>query len=548
MNNIVKKLKDRNITSQIKYYGLNDMATGFEIKNIVENYDLYIELIDGIKQNINSVNDYINYLYIKCLSKYRETLPIVREDLKSKVESIIVKAEQLFVEYKEADLAKYIAKNYKKILADEFEELYIKHDVIDYTIELMYKYCNKDNDAIEYIIKNYSYKVYDNFNSFKKIFDESPDLYYYDLLLNEEMLKKDSSFRLDEIMVVLKHLKEKNGTKYNEKINILIDMFRNETFNATDDDVMKKYFRLRDFIKLLEELKHPKCYEFKKEFKNQTAIKDEYILKKGQEHSFTIDINPIIEILKNEKLEWYIKSLALTHTQSGKSKISVFEILMKNSGKKGIIDYVTSNINTDSTFTYSLINSLSITLLYGKYALNYMLSNETMLNNLLAYIIMGINNYFKDDSIYFNKEKVELDINMLYDGLIELKVAYKSKNDIKIKRIIYGLEVQLCGIIEKTLRTVYREINKEQEFIPFDSISLNSLLKQESLNKKLGMGNCQCIQYLLSRRDGNIGKNTRNNFTHYNDDIYSELNIDTILEALYILLIISNTLLCIKKD
>lgn len=547
MENIIKILKDRNISTNIKYYGTGDMATGFEIKNIINNYELYNEILDSISPAIKDIDDYINYLYLKCLKKYREAIPIVRDDIKDNIENIVLKVEKIYERYKEEDLARFISKNYKKILTNEYKELYIKHDVIDYTIEYMCKYCNKDNKAIEYIIQNYSYIVYDNFESFKKVFDDSKKLYYYDLLLTEEKLKKDSSFRLEEISYVLNHLKRKNEEKYKEKAGILIELYRRETFNATTDDVMNKHFNLRDIIKVLSELKHPKCYEFEKEYDKQKELLDEYILKNGHEQVYSIDIRPIVEIMEKKDVEWYIKALSMTHLKKQKKLVCLFEDIMKNAGKKGIVDYVSTNVGTDDTFTYSLINTLSIALLHGKYVMNYMISDNSRLNDLLAYIIMGLDHYFKDDSMYFDREQIELDINMIFDALKELNEAYDNKNEIRIKRIIYGLEVQLCGIIEKILRIVYRDINKEQEYISFDSVTLKSLLNQPTIQKELGRGTCQCIQYLLSKRDGNIGKNTRNNFTHYNDKIYGNLNLDTILETIYILLIISNTLLCKKK-
>lgn len=547
MSNIIKELKDRNITSQIRYYGKNDMASGFEIKNIVDNYNLYNGLIDSIKPIIKSSDDYINYLYIRCIKEYRELLDIVRDDLKERIEAFITKIESLFTQYDEGDLARFIISNYKKVLSNEYEGLYIKHDVIEYTIEYMCKYCNDNKNAIEYIIKNYSYIVYDNFDSFKKMFDKSDNLYYYDLLLSAEKLKKDSSFRLEKIKNVLLHLKTKSESKYDEKANLLVKIYKEETFNASIDDIMNKHFMLSDFIKVLSQLKHPSCHEFEIEFKDQKKIMDEYMHEKGHEQVFYIDIKPVIEIMEKKEIEWYIKSLSMTHTKKGKKLISIFESIMGKSGKKGIADFVTSNIETDDTFTYTTINTLSIGLLHGKHILNYMISDNSRLNDLLAYVMMGLDNYFKDESMYFDREKFELDINMIFDAIKELNEAYREKNDIKIKRIIYGLEVQLCGVIEKTLRVIYREINKEQVYIPFDSVSLRSLLNQPSLQKEIGQGNCQCIQYLLGKREGNISKNTRNDFTHYNDEIYDKLNLDTVLEALYILLVISNTLLCNQK-
>lgn len=50
--------------------------------------------------------------------------------------------------------------------------------------------------------------------------------------------------------------------------------------------------------------------------------------------------------------------------------------------------------------------------------------------------------------------------------------------------------------------------------------------------------------YLLSHKG--IGKNLRNDFAHYNEKIYDKLTYDTVLESLYFLILVSNSLL-IKK-
>ena len=63
--------------------------------------------------------------------------------------------------------------------------------MIDYTIEFILQYCSKEKEILKYVITNFSYKVYDNFDSFKKLFNGSENLEYYELLLTEELMKKD---------------------------------------------------------------------------------------------------------------------------------------------------------------------------------------------------------------------------------------------------------------------------------------------------------------------------------------------------------------------
>ena len=62
--NIIKLLKDNDVTSKIRYYGINDMATGFEVKNILQNSELIGNYLKGIKCTINNLDEYIDFLYL----------------------------------------------------------------------------------------------------------------------------------------------------------------------------------------------------------------------------------------------------------------------------------------------------------------------------------------------------------------------------------------------------------------------------------------------------------------------------------------------------
>ena len=273
---------------------------------------------------------------------------------------------------------------------------------------------------------------------------------------------------------------------------------------------------------------------------------DEYLKHHGKSIPFEINIKPIIDVLENDKKEWYTKSLSITHTTDKENTsqiISNLEYAYKYFARSKLTDFISTNKDTDDVFTFSVLNNLSLTMMCGKHVIFYIMNDDNKLNDLFAYILRDADIYFGQDCLYFNMETFEIDINMLFDAFKELRNAIEQNDDIKIKWKIYATEMLLCGIIEKLLRNIYYEKTKNEKFVSFDSLTIGSLIKTKELKSEMGEFNCLCLEYYLSKREGNIGNNNRNDFGHFNDNMYSKLTIDTVLEELYFLLTISNSLL-----
>lgn len=327
-------------------------------------------------------------------------------------------------------------------------------------------------------------------------------------------------------------------------MEIIIKLVKDENFNTTETRVMHTYHIIKNMKKILAELEHKCFYEFEEELKKQEKILEEYLEKNGHSTKFEISIKPVVEIYEDDAKEWYQKSLVITHTLDKKNRsklISNLEYSIKYFKRSTIADMVSTNHETNDMFTYSVINNLSISMMEGKYAINYMLLDDRRLNDLLSYIFAGVNKYLGYDSLYYDSEKFELDLNMLFNAILEFKSASSCKDDIKTKWLIYCIETQLCGIIEKILRNVFYEKTKEDKYINVKNATLGSLLESKEIVEVIGKNNCKCIQYYLLNCDG-VGRNSRNDFSHYSDDLYDKLIYDTILESLYLLLMISNIL------
>ena len=247
--------------------------------------------------------------------------------------------------------------------------------------------------------------------------------------------------------------------------------------------------------------------------------------------------------------DWVMHGLGFeSKDKKDKSKlISNLDYTIKYCEKSQIMDVVSTNIHADKKFTYSVINNLSISMMQGKYSIDYMLHDDNRLNDLLSYIFAGINIYFGENSLYYNAMQFELDLNMLFNALNEFKKASSDKDEIKTKWLVYSIETQLCGIIEKTLRNIFYDKAKVNKYVNSKFATLGNLITSDEVIDVIGKNNCDCIEYYLLDRNG-VGKNLRNIFSHYDDMIYDKLIYDIILESLYLLLVISNTLLLVSNN
>lgn len=82
--NIVELLKAKESTVTLLYYGKNDMASGFQVKTLVDNFDVINNYYRNNTLKVDNLDDYIDYIFIDTFSQLKEILPMVRDDLKKK--------------------------------------------------------------------------------------------------------------------------------------------------------------------------------------------------------------------------------------------------------------------------------------------------------------------------------------------------------------------------------------------------------------------------------------------------------------------------------
>lgn len=547
MSNIIDVLKEHRVVPGTVYYGINGLTSEFGIRNLLGIEEVILEYFnDDYITKIDSVDDYIDYLFLRSYFNQIDSITIEDKDVRESLKKLYDALNPLYTGFKVSQITKFIKYNYLDIFSYDGERS-LKRDLESFTIQFIANYFSRDNEIVSYVISNYSYMVLDNYDLYKGAFKNNHSL--YDILLSEDFIKKNLLLRLSKIAIVLSHLKEIDKNLYIVKVNIMINVVKDEFFNKTADDLYQSITVIKNVVEVLKSLKHNKYYEFKEELQKQRKLMDDYIREHGKSYSFSIDIKPIIKLYEDKEKDWTIRSLLVTHSLDKKKNklVSILEHIIEN-GERSLLDYVSSvNSNTDPFFTVSVVNNLDITMLFGKHLMDYMIHDNLRLKEFLSFIYAGIENYFEGDALYYNADQYNHDFDFLYNAFIELKEALRTEEEYLIKWRIYCIELLLCGLIEKTLRNVYYELTKSERCLVSSEMVLSNLLKSEEVIREIGDTNCKCLEYYLLDKNG-VGKNNRNIFAHYDERIYNKLIYDTVLEELFLLSVLSNTLLlhCIK--
>ena len=90
--NILDTLKKERESVSIYYYGKDDMASGFQVKTLIDKYKTIKAYYDDNDFNVDTLDDYIDYIFVDIFSKLEELEPIINpsiiEDFKNSIEYI----------------------------------------------------------------------------------------------------------------------------------------------------------------------------------------------------------------------------------------------------------------------------------------------------------------------------------------------------------------------------------------------------------------------------------------------------------------------------
>lgn len=545
--NIVELLKAKENTVTLLYYGKNDMASGFQVKTLIDNFDDINNYYNTKTLNIDNLDDYIDYIFIDTFSQLKEILPMVRDDLKKKVSTAINDIIAVKERYKKRDINKYIKNNYEIILSREKLKQYElrAYEIIEYSLNYIksnFQYFKENYELYKYIVENYAYKIFYNFNDYRDIFMKYPEL--NDVLFSKQIIEGQMSTKIKDLKDALKMIKKNNVKLFKDSIGIVYNMVKKRSFNTDIEKVMYTYDDIKETMRLFEALGENALYdEFNEELRKQDIILNDYIVKNGYHSKFEISINDLVKVFEDEKLSWEIKSLMITHTRRNNKMCSRIQSAIENKVQSQLIDKIGStNIDVNDYFTYSVQNHLSITMILGKSMINYMLSDDYRFKELINYMFAGIANYIEQNNI--DIPNIDDDFNMLNYALKNLLIENQKeeRDNLVCEYWNYNVLHLSIGIIEKVLREICYKFIIVNKYIPYKNLTIDNILSLPETENFMGQANIRAFRYYLTSYN-TVGKNLRNDICHYNNNIKEICTYENVLEVIYILLTISNELL-----
>lgn len=543
--NIINFLKEQKASASLTYYGKDDMATVYQIKVLVDHEQEINEYYNKKSFDINNIDDYIDFLFVDMYSKLSEIIPLVRDDIKDKVQIEVNYLNDIRKKYRDSDCNKYIKNNFGTVLNIESLKKYDLrvYEIIDITLNYIkdnFKVFKENKNIYEYIVENYAYKIFYNFNEYRKIFDKYPE--FYNILFSEEILKGQMYTKISHLEDALKVIKIKDIELYNDTINLILKIIKERSFNTNLEKVMYTFNDIKATRKLFEKIGEKSYIEIYNEEKKQEIILDEYIHKNGHKSSFEINIKDFVSVYENKEINWEIKSLMITHGRYNKKMVSRFESVLSKKREKNLIDLVSTNIPTNEYFTYSIQNELSIMMMFGKLMIQYMLFEDDRFEELMNYLFAGIANYTEKFNI--DIPNIEDDFNMISFTLKNLvnENKRKEKDKLIIQLCNYNAIHLIVGVFEKIIRELYYKNVQMKKYVPKEKLTLENIFKAEELDNMLGQANKKAFQYFLTS-DNFVGNNLRNDVCHYNNNIYEVCTLDNTLTVVYILLTLTNELL-----
>lgn len=543
---LITKLNDKERHRYgLEFYGINDLSTGWTIKNIFEDMEkIKSYYLNNFNRFIDDFNDYLNFLFLEYLIEFKECYPNLKKDGdKVTFKNFIQELENKKREVNIGNLCKFIISEYK-YLFQKYDQKYLKHSLRKQTIKIIghYGILNSNEEVAVYLIKNNFYSIFDNLDVLLPQLKQNKKL-LKKLYLDEENFEKLYDDRLDTLLL--------HANNFEFKVELLDKLYNKITLEIKQYEMENTQTK---GLKLLINL--PKLYDTF--YKNRCKFISEFGRVKMETedniHKFLTESgfykSSIFEISnesykafleQNSKVKKEILFFTISHdfhTETGFEKENKLEKLSRDY-KPGIIDFISTLEKTNEFYTL------------GK----MMLIDEKLTQNAVNLLIWIDENYQVD---FFNS--LEMILKKIHNFLDLVFMEVEIKNDIKrIKRAVNDiLDTQnedhnyycqnaifiFISSFEKIIRTFIYKLD-EDNFYKNEKATLKGLLKSKRLIKLIGKDTIMWINYYFLEED-NIGINYRNKVCHYKNKLNEYSSIDT-MKILWIVIVSINSI-CINLE
>jgi hypothetical protein len=543
MKSFQEQLHDRNIHIATRYYGPNDLATGWEIRGIVDNQDLFSDLYSQYPlKTLNTLDDYILFLYSRKFSVMSDILPLLLQDDHKKIISKLVDDALAAVEsVSNGNLIRYINDHVEMIFEAENSNPDIRYS----TLEIIASFANGVSEEVyRYLCDKYGYLLIDRFDSFEKVFEKYPHL--FSGLFPTGSLDEIEGFRFETILNIFAHVLNKGSSNLKETVERILPTLCSDAKKLADEKeyraVMSNERTIAKLYSFLITIRHPEANEFYALHKKVSKQLGDGLEENGQLFSYEIPVSAIIDRYKRQE-KWEIRLLSITHDgeRTEKSVLLKSRLSMDEKIKSSLIDLVSTNIPTDDFYTMSRQQMLSLISSIGEGTLWGITRDEKLFSDYLSMLLSAIS--FISEALKCEDEKLKDDMIVL-GNMLNLVVSNYDKGEDVLIPFCYSACMFLCALSEKLLRVTYIAMIDGKKYIPIDKVTLGQLLNKDNseLTSIFGEIHINNLAFFLSQvGEKRIGYDYRNSLAHWKDIEPKDVRPQLVLRLLYLFTDILNT-------
>lgn len=542
MSNILSELSNEGIRTNLSYYGIGDYATNIDISMIFEKSSLICNYYKCLPFNsLSSIDEYINYLFIRKLSRYSEITPHIVTDRQAEFMSSVDTFTTIFSKYTNKAVIEFINNSIESICTTENNS-----ELVSSTISICAKFSSGIKDeTFSCLIANKSHLIIDSFNEIQTTFKKRKVLLAF--MLSEEIFYKNIDYRLVDILKIVKSIigiDDLAGICEEFHNNVL--KYGRDVVNGTD---INKAIESQSIIKVIKDffkdIKSPHAYEFEAELRKIDDLVNSWLLENGHSFSYEAPIDQFAKTM-NSEIEWEAKMMSLTHSTNHEHKKleHFFESTIRNS-VPGLTDIIAStNISTNEYWTASRLRDLSICNVFAMEQFKLYIFDAGKINDYFSYFKTFVKYICDILNIDIIEKGFDDDMKILFQFTLDVFHNVEEEDIVLLQSVCYGLSMFASGFSEKLLREIYIKENMSFQYISDEQVTLGKLLDKSNLvlTNILGENHIQCLRYFL-HNDGKerIGKNIRNNLAHWNSMNSKDLNKGLSLQLLWLLTGIVNS-------
>ena len=543
MCEILTALKENNISISVRYYGSEDLATGWDIKAIVDNAFFFDSFyVNYPIEKINTLNDYIVYLFSLKFQRLIEMVPLLlQDDHKEIITELSNRATLACNAVNKGDIIKFINAHIEEIFPVENR----LHDICDVTLELI-KQCNKgiQFNVYDYLCSKYSWLVINNFDSFYKVIEANPILFekLYPSGHLSDIQERLFDETLDIFAAVLNGGKDSLKFLVNERVSVLCTDVEALVSSITEENVLLCEGTVRKFTSFLQQIKHHKANDFYVRYKTVEEILLKKIYETGVHSQYEIPVEEIIKQFSSTK-NWIVRLLSLTHSYVPDSNPPQFKsrLNFERDNTHHLMDICSTNIPTDSYFTHNHQMKLSVHASVGAGTMIGIMSRPEVYQDYSNLVISAITVISKQ----MQREDEHLcDDWRLLDQMLQTIIANRDLEVEAIQSLCYSAAMYACSFMEKILRLYYVDRMKGKVYVSVEKITLGVLLKEDNAEIADAFGSIQVKHlafFMLKCGDKNVGHNYRNRLAHWSEMKNSMLTVSLVAELLWLFTDILNT-------